>query len=66
MMNIEKRHAHLMDVAQNVCEILSAEGLDGEFVASIRMQIERKAGSLLPPVNGVMSAELSDAVTKAR
>jgi hypothetical protein len=64
MMPDRAKYEQIIAIAASTSKQLIEHGVDGDFASSIRVQIERKAGSLLPPVNGTMSAALSDAVTK--
>lgn len=53
---------HRCAAAIAVEELLLKNDMPTEFAASIRSQIENKAGSMLPPVTGQLSAELSGAI----
>lgn len=63
-MNDQERYDSLCALARTTSQELLTLGADEEFASSIRTQIERKAGSYLPPITGRMSAALSEALVK--
>lgn len=49
---------NMVALGRQTARVLIELGADEDFAREIERQIERKAGSLLPPIKGVLNVEL--------
>ena len=60
-MSERQKFETVFSVARQTAKALVEAGVDAEFAAEIARQIERKAGSYLPPAQGKFTVSLDQA-----